>query len=96
MSKIYSKTITGVIVDEFADMNADRKISWISAEGRNTLAARVESSNSAFRWLVGVSEHDIDPVQEWCEQNNCGKRTSFDTFRFRNKREMTMFLLRWS
>lgn len=45
---------------------------------------------------TGISEGDMDPVQAWCEANNCGVRISFDTFRFRNQREITMFLLRWS
>lgn len=88
------KSIASVIYDELYQMEMQRKITWISAEGRNTLAARVETE--PYQWLAGVSEHDIDPVQQWCEDNNCGKRISFDTFRFRNKKEITMFLLRWS
>lgn len=72
------------------------KIVWIPAEGKYTLAARVESGPSNIRWLVGMNQHDMDPVQAWCEEHNCGKRVSFDMFRFRNKREITMFLLRWS
>jgi hypothetical protein len=83
-----------IIVDDIYEMESNKKITWISAEGKNTLAARLETD--PFRWLVGIGEHDIDPIQEWCEKNNCGKRISFDTFRFRNKKEMTMFLLKWS
>jgi hypothetical protein len=45
-------------------------------------------------WL-GLRETDMDPVQLWCEEHDCGKRMSFDTFCFRSKKEMTMFLLRW-
>jgi hypothetical protein len=89
---IYGKKITHVIFDEM--MPVEKKIVWISAQGRFTLAARLESD--PFQWLVGVSEHDIDPIHSWCQENNCGKRVSFDTFCFRNREEMTMFLLRWA
>jgi hypothetical protein len=44
---------------------------------------------------TGLSEEDMDPIQEWCKQTNCGVRTSFDMFKFKNKKEITMFLLRW-
>jgi len=89
MGIIYGNTITKIWIDE---MSTAKKIVWVPAAGKNTLAARI----SEHSWLVGVGEHDIDPVQKWCEENNCGKRVSFDRFRFRNKKEMTMFLLRWS
>ena len=89
MDIIYGMTITGIWVDE---MSTDKKIVWVTAAGKNTLAARI-SENS---WLVGIGEHDIDPIQRWCKENNCGKRISFDQFQFRNQQELTMFLLRWS
>jgi hypothetical protein len=37
----------------------------------------------------------MDPIQEWSQLTHCGIRTSFDTWRFKNKKELTMFLLRW-
>lgn len=75
-------------------MGIDKKITWIPAEEKFSLAARLETD--PFRWLVGIGEHDMDPIQTWCEENNCGKRTSFDTFCFRNQQEMSLFLLKWS
>jgi len=45
---------------------------------------------------LGLSEPDIDPIQEWCEANRCGLRTSFDTFRFKSERDKNLFLLKWS
>jgi hypothetical protein len=45
---------------------------------------------------TGLRDHDLDPIQEWCVQNRCGRRTSFEQFRFRNEQEVTMFLLKWS
>jgi hypothetical protein len=72
----------------------DKKIKWISSEGRLRLAARAEILPRG--WEVGLTEAEMDAVHEWCKEHKCGRRTSFDTFQFRSKKEMTMFLLRWS
>jgi hypothetical protein len=45
---------------------------------------------------TGLREEHVDPIGEWCQQNNCGRRTSFTTFQFRNAKQVTMFLLRWN
>lgn len=92
---IYSNSITKIWIDE---MSTAKKIVWVSAAGKNTLAARVSLTArvSESSWLVGIGENDIEPIQQWCEENDCGKRVSFDQFQFRNKQELTMFLLRWS
>ena len=44
----------------------------------------------------GLREDDMDPVQAWCEQSNCGKRISFNVWQFKSRKHMTMFLIRWS
>jgi hypothetical protein len=44
---------------------------------------------------TGLRDTHLEPVQEWCIQNKCGRRTSFEQFRFRNEQEVTMFLLKW-
>lgn len=44
---------------------------------------------------TGLRSHDLDPIQLWCAKNRCGRRTSFEQFRFRNEEEVTMFLLKW-
>jgi hypothetical protein len=44
---------------------------------------------------TGLRDTHLDPVQDWCVQNRCGRRTSFDTFKFRNEEELVMFLLKW-
>ena len=75
-----------------------KRFFWVEAARRFSLSARtlVESRDGEHRYYpTGMSEEDMVPIQEWCEQNNCGKRTSFDTFQFKNKAQMTMFLLRW-
>jgi hypothetical protein len=38
----------------------------------------------------------IPQMTEWCAENECGYRTSYDTFKFRNQEQLTMFILRWS
>jgi len=84
-------------IDEMA--TTDKKIKWVTAARRFSLSARtlVESRDGEHRYYpTGMSEEDMVLIQEWCVQNNCGKRTSFDTFQFKSRKEMTMFLLRWS
>lgn len=88
---IHGKKITGFWLDEITAMK--KKIKWITTARRLTLAARVEIQPRGFE--VGINEDDMDPIQQWCEEHNCGVRTSFDMIKFKNKKEMTMFLLRW-
>jgi hypothetical protein len=91
--KFTGKEISYIIFDEIAEVNIDKKIKWIQSEGRLRLAARAEIQPRG--WEVGLTETEMDAVHEWCQEHNCGKRTSFDTFQFRSKKEMTMFLLKW-
>ena len=44
---------------------------------------------------TGLRDTDMDPVQDWCVANRCGVRTAFDTFRFRDEKELAFFLLKW-
>lgn len=69
------------------------KIQWVE-KGRLSLVATLPAPGGRD-FLLGLSETDMDPIQQWCKEHHCGTRTSFDTFRFRNQREKTMFLLRW-
>ena len=70
------------------------KIVW-RPKGRLSLTATLPAPGGRD-FELGLAEKDLDPIQQWCEEHNCGRRTSFDTFRFRNQQEKTMFLLRWS
>ncbi len=74
-----------------------KKIHWISTSRRLTLAARLRLNvfDDVSNYAVGISEQDIEPVVEWCTENNCGTRVSFDMIRFKSKKHITMFLLRW-
>jgi hypothetical protein len=71
----------------------NKKITWVTAARRFSLAAR--ANLEPLGWEVGFSELEMVEIQEWCVKHNCGKRISFDTFQFKNKAQMTMFLLRW-
>lgn len=74
------------------------RLTWVTSARRNSLSARwqiLPYDTTKLPFYVGANEQTMDPIQRWCEQNNCGIRTSFDTFKFNNKAEMTMFLLRW-
>jgi hypothetical protein len=59
-----------------------------------TLYARMSYSHGAIT-QTGLRDHDLDPIQLWCAKNSCGRRTSFEQFRFRTEAEVTMFLLKW-
>jgi hypothetical protein len=65
------------------------RIKWTSA-GALRLRARRDDQ------FLGLSHADMDPVAQWCQEHRCGQRMSFDTWRFRNDEEITLFLLRWS
>ena len=56
------------------------------------VAIQVEIGNLHAR---GLEEDDLKPIQEWSAQTGCGKRTSFDVWKFRDEQEMMMFRLRW-
>jgi len=44
----------------------------------------------------GLNESDLDPVQAWSIESNCGKRMSFNVWQFPSEKHVTMFLIRWS
>ena len=95
MTLVYS--LLNGLKDYKMTAHTNRKIYWINTAKKYSLAARMHviSSDNEKNFVTGLSEYDIDPIQTWCEKNNCGTRTSFDTFQFRNKKEITIFLLKW-
>jgi len=46
-------------------------------------------------WSTAPTEEYMLEVAAWCAETKCGKRTSFDQFRFKNEQEYMMFMLRW-
>lgn len=41
-------------------------------------------------------EDVIDEMVAWCQDRDCGRRVAYDMFTFRNRPELSMFLLRWA
>lgn len=75
---------------EMVVMTAEnKKIKW-KKSGRLGLRAYQDDQ------FLGLNHDDINPISQWCLANNCGRRMSFDTFQFRNEKEITVFLLKWS
>ena len=69
------------------------KLSWRELPG-NKLQAYVDPKGSTSIW--GLREEDMDPIQDWCVEVNCGKRMAFDMWHFKSRKHITMFLLKWS
>jgi hypothetical protein len=69
------------------------KIEWVR-KGLTELTATLKIMPRGYE--LGLAEQDIDSIQKWCEEHGCGTRTSFDTFRFRSQKEITLFLLKWA
>jgi hypothetical protein len=51
-------------------------------------------SNPGFANPVLI-ESQLEEMGQWCHEYNCGTRTSYDMFKFRNEKDITAFLLKW-
>jgi len=70
-----------------------------SVHNPKNLSGRVSWTEAEDLVLVAhgrLNEMDIAPVQAWCERNGCGRRMSFDTFKFKTDKDKSLFLLTWS
>lgn len=84
-----------VRVGTSADLNKRMNhIAWAKTTRRLTLAARGKKGSEGY--TNPVTEEQMNLVQKWCEKHKCGTRISFDMIRFKNQKEMSMFLLKWS
>ena len=79
-------------------MEEPKNLTWVNTARRCSVSARKLIANADHNDLysTGISEADMEAVQLWCEEHKCGRRVSFDTFQFRNKKELAFFLLKWS
>jgi len=72
------------------------KIVWVDTERRFCLSARevirFDNADDEFNF---VTEEQMQEVSKWCNENHCGRRISYDMVQFKNKKEMSMFLLKW-
>ena len=82
------------LYDIFSSMRPEFvKISWRELPG-NKLQAYVDPEGTTSVW--GLRETDMDPIQQWSMECNCGVRLSFDMWHFKSRKHMTMFLLKWT
>jgi hypothetical protein len=70
------------------------KIKWQRLPGLKLQAYVDEIGARGFE--RGLNELDMDPIQAWSTECNCGVRMSFNVWKFQSAKQMTMFLLRWS
>jgi hypothetical protein len=94
MGRQHGKSTYAHVLKKFYDMQPPTKIIWHTLPGRK-LKATWQVGPRGWE-SFGLKESDIDPIQQWCTENRCGKRISFDTFIFKEDKQITMFLLRWS
>ncbi len=71
------------------------RFKWIEYNHRPlVLYANLEYENGAVT-QTGLKSDMLDPVQEWCERTKWGVRVSYDMFKFRDRAEISVFLLKW-
>ena len=93
MGRQHGKSTYAHVLKKFYDMQTSPKIIWHQLPGRKLKATWIPAARG---FEMGLKESDIDPIQKWCQDSNCGKRLSFDMFQFNSDKQITMFLLRWS
>lgn len=83
------------LIDKLNEMMRTKRLVWYEDPMKPlTLRANIEYSHGAIT-PTGLREDDMDPIQEWCEKSKCGIRVSFDMFKFKDRKEITAFLLVW-
>lgn len=57
----------------------------------------VEERDNGITWVKFEwdSPEDLRSIAKWCNEHQCGKQVNIRAFSFKNKDELTMFLLRW-
>ena len=70
------------------------KIKWQRLPGLKLQAYTDEIGPRGFE--RGLNEMDMDPIQAWSTECNCGTRMSFNVWKFKSEKHITMFLMKWS
>ena len=70
------------------------KIKWQRLPGLKLQAYTDDVAPRGFE--RGLNENDMDPIQVWTTECNCGKRMSFNMWKFTSEKQITMFLIKWS
>jgi hypothetical protein len=76
------------------EMTPTPKIKWKQLPGLKLQAYTDDIQPRGFE--RGLNESDMDPIQAWSEESNCGVRTSFNTWKFDSEKQITMFILKWA
>ena len=91
MGKSY---VNNLIQNWYQSMAPAPTIKWQRLPGLKLQAYTDVVSPRGFE--RGLNESDMDPVQAWSVECNCGTRMSFNVWHFKNEKQITMFLIRWS
>lgn len=88
--------VNSLINNYLATMRAQYtpKIKWQRLPGLKLQAYTDDVAPRGFE--RGLNEGDMDPIQVWTEETNCGKRMSFNVWQFKNEKQITMFILKWA
>ena len=78
----------------YASMTPVPKIKWQRLPGLKLQAYVDEIQPRGFE--RGLRETDMDPIAAWTDECRCGTRMSFNVWHFKNEKQITMFLIRWS
>ena len=70
------------------------KIKWQRLPGLKLQAYVDEIQPRGFE--RGLRETDMDPVQDWSTWCKCGTRMSFNVWKFKSEKQITMFLIKWT
>ena len=70
------------------------KIKWQRLPGLKLQAYTDEVGPRGFE--RGLREDDMDPIQVWSDECHCGTRMSFNVWKFKSEKQITMFLIRWA
>jgi hypothetical protein len=92
MGKSY---VNSLLKNWYAEMREQYmpKIKWQRLPGLKLQAYTDDVAPRGFE--RGLNESDMDPVQAWSVECNCGTRMSFNVWKFKSEKQITMFMLRW-
>ena len=91
MGKSY---LNDILKNFYKTMAYTPKIKWQRLPGLKLQAYTDDVGPRGYE--RGLNEADMDPIQAWSEDCNCGKRMSFNVWKFKNEKQITMFLKRWA
>ena len=77
-------------------MRKSTKIQWTRHDKHllSLVATKLAATSNEF--IDFLTEDEMVDVANWCKECNCGTRTSFDTIKFKNEKQITMFLMKWT